>query len=99
MESTSAFTFSGRNLPSEDEDRYNKWWDAAYVPLFMKSREIKGIDRYKIIRKSYALPDDIFFYHAVDGGTLKKRSLNTDRNAVIRVRAESSHDIGKERSG
>jgi hypothetical protein len=64
MENAPVITFSGRNIPQDIEERYNRWYDAAYAPLYLKNRHVLGIDRYRIIRANYTLPSDLVLYHA-----------------------------------
>jgi hypothetical protein len=84
MENTLVFAFSGRYVPPEIEERYNRWYDAAYAPLYMKDGITKAIDRYKIIKKTYAMPPEITLYHTLNIEALKKRESNADVSAVIR---------------
>ena len=83
MGNTSFFTFSGRYVPQEIEEKYNNWYEAAYAPLYMKNGNTKQIDRYKIIKKSYAMPPEISFYHTINLELLKK-TVDSDVSAVIR---------------
>jgi hypothetical protein len=77
-------SFSARNNPPEIEERYNRWYDAAYAPLYTRKGFCKGIDRYKIISKSYTLPLEIAFYHYLNFDDRLKAVADSDRNAALR---------------
>ena len=93
MENAPVLTISGRQIPPEIEEHYNKWYDAAYGPIFVKIPGSRGIDRYKIIRKNYILPNTLDLYHNENLEAQKKRSAHTDRMAVIRDSATTFHQI------
>jgi hypothetical protein len=93
MENTPVLTISGRKIPVDIEERYNRWYDAAYGPIFMKTPGMLGIDRYKIIRPDYILPNELDLYHTQNLEAQKKRSLNQDRVAVVRDSSITFHKI------
>ena len=56
MENAPVVAITAISIPSEIEERYDKWWDAAYGPIYVKNVGVKGIDRYRIVKKSLELP-------------------------------------------
>ncbi len=93
MGNAPVLSISGRQIPPEIEEHYNKWYDAAYGPIFLKLPGSRGIDRYKIIRKNYILPNVLGLYHNGSFEAQKKRSVNEDRANVIRDSSITFHQI------
>lgn len=77
MANTSVFIFSGSYIPPEIKERYNNWFDAAYAPLYLKNGKLQEIDLYKIIKKTYAMPPDIRFYHTLNQEVLDKSTSDS----------------------
>lgn len=84
MENAPAIVFSGLTVPSEIEERFNKWFDGAYAAIYLKVPGFKQIDRYKNLSISLDLPSYLHIYHHESISTLKKIGDNRDRNAVVR---------------
>lgn len=78
MENAPVIVFSARTIPSDIEERYDKWYDAAYAPLYLKSEHYLGIDRYKIISRRKMLPWEIILYHADNFEGAKKAGERTE---------------------
>lgn len=93
MENAPVLTISARTVPPEIEEHYNKWYGAAYGPIFIKLPGARGIDRYKIIKANYIMPNELGLYHNENLEAQKKRSSHADRTAVIRDSAITFHQI------
>jgi hypothetical protein len=83
MENAPVVVISALNIASEAEERFDKWYDAAYGPIFIKNTGTKAIDRYRLIQKSPELPGTLNIYHHENLNRLKERSGNPDRTALV----------------
>ena len=83
MENMPATIISAYTVPSEAEERFNKWFDGAYASLYLKVPGMKEIDRYKNLSKGIDSPSYLHIFHHESVSTLKKIGENRDRNAVI----------------
>jgi hypothetical protein len=63
MENAPVITLSGRTIPPALEEKYNMWRGGAYAPLYMKQPGMKGLDDYKIIKKTLELPGQLSIFH------------------------------------
>jgi hypothetical protein len=84
MENAPATVISAYTVPPEAQERFNKWFDGAYAPLYLKVPGIRGIDRYKNLSSGIDSPGYFHIYHHQNFDTLKKAGDNPDRAAVIR---------------
>jgi len=84
MENTPVIMFNGRSIPSEVEEKFNKWFDWAYATIYLKIPGIKGIDQYKIIKRDINLPGYLSIYYHDNLNAVKVFGAHPDRNAVIR---------------
>jgi hypothetical protein len=83
MENDPIITFVAMNISPEAGERYDKWWDAAYGPMFIKNVGARGIDRYRIVRENLDMPGNITIFHHDNLVRLRERSVNPDRRALI----------------
>jgi hypothetical protein len=84
MENAPVVVITAINLPSDSGERYDKWWDAAYGPISIKSVGQKGIDRYRRVKTSLELPGTLTVYHHDNLNGLKERAANPDRQAITK---------------
>jgi hypothetical protein len=57
MENDPIITFVAMNISPEAGERYDKWWDAAYGPMFIKNVGARGIDRTGLSGKIWTCPE------------------------------------------
>jgi len=84
MENSPAAVITGYTIPSEMQDRYNKWFDSAYAPIYLRVPGIKQIDRYRNVKVGLDEPVFLNIYHHQSVSTLRRIGENQDRNAVVR---------------
>lgn len=83
MENAPVIMFNGFSIPAEIQERFDKWWDAAYGPIYLKNVGFKGIDRYRIVNKGLEIPGNLHVYHDKSLVILKEHGANRDRQALI----------------
>jgi hypothetical protein len=79
MENAPHIVISGRNLPSDIQERFLKWQDEVYSPLYIKNAGFSGIDRYQMIKKSLLYPGSITIYHGKNRKTIEENKKNPTR--------------------
>jgi uncharacterized protein (TIGR02118 family) len=52
----------GTRCRSEDEARFNKWYDEVHIPMLLKFKGLKGVARYKITSESDEYPTYLATY-------------------------------------
>jgi hypothetical protein len=86
METRPIITLAGRTIPPAVEEKYDKWSEGAYIPLYMKLPGMRGIDEYKIIKKNFELPSRLLIYHSDNLENRQKRAASRDAVATARDR-------------
>jgi hypothetical protein len=83
MEDAPVIVASASTEPAAIEERFNKWFDGAWAPIYLKTPGLKGIDRYKNLAPGIDSPVYLNMYHHQNINTLKKFGEDRDRKAVI----------------
>jgi len=63
MESTPLISITATRVSPADEERYRKWIDEVYYPLFLKYNLISGTDVYTIVKENANYPARISIAH------------------------------------
>jgi len=66
MENTPVIWLHGIKPPDatkDIEERYEKWFEAAYAPLMLKSPGLTGVDCHKILKESSDYPEDLNIWY------------------------------------
>ena len=79
MENAPHIMLVGRNIPSDIQERFLKWQDEVYSPLYIKNVGYNGIDRYQRIKKSLAYPDSVTIYHGKNRNMIEETKKNPTR--------------------
>jgi hypothetical protein len=82
MENAAHIILVGRNIPSDIEDRYFKWYDEVYNPMYMKMPGNEGIDNYKVAKQTLDYPGNFSIHHYKNRNYLEELSKNPDRHAL-----------------
>jgi hypothetical protein len=83
MENAPIIVLTAINISPEAGERYDKWWDSTYGPLYVKNTGTRAIDRYRLLGKNIELPGTITVFHHENLGRLKERASNPDRLALV----------------
>jgi hypothetical protein len=83
MENAPIINLVAMSITPEAGERYDKWWDAAYGPMYVKNVGARAIDRYRIVRKNLELPGTITVFHHENLNRLQERAANPDRRALV----------------
>jgi hypothetical protein len=84
MENAPHIIISGRNIPPDIGEKYLKWYDEVYAPLYMRIPGLNGIDRYNIVKKTLEYPDTISIYHHENRDTLAEHNKNQVRVDLVK---------------
>lgn len=87
MENRPHVVLVGRNAPSDIEDRFLKWYDEVYCPVYIKMPGYTGIDRYQIVKKSVEYPRSVAIHQYKNRNAIEELRKNP-----IRVDMQKSHD-------
>jgi hypothetical protein len=87
MENAPHIILAGRNIPPDIKERYYKWNDAAYVPLYLNIPGYIELDYYEIIKKSLEYPESLNIHHAK-----KRRTFEESRKNQSRIDLQKDYD-------
>lgn len=62
MANKSFINIVATECPLEVEEKFNKWYDEIHVPLLFKSKEMKRVTRYKLLKETGGNPSFLAIY-------------------------------------
>lgn len=82
MENRPHISINGRIIPSDIEDKFLKWYDAVYIPTYMKLPGYDENDNYRIIKRSLEYPDLLSIFHRRNRKVAEEIIKNPTRIAI-----------------
>jgi hypothetical protein len=86
MENKPTITIVGRTIPPSILEKYDKWSEGAYMPIYVKLPGLRAIDSYNILRQAFDLPGRLAIYHGDSLESRQRRAINPNAIATARDR-------------
>lgn len=89
MDNNRIINIVATNCKTEDDARFNKWYDEVHIPLLFKHDGMKKVTRYRLAGENPAQAKYIAIYEFEDQAAFDAFSTSPERTAAMQEMGES----------